>query len=202
MVELDVQMTADGELVCFHDWTLERFGGRSSVVETSESSAVAGIKLGSDGSRIPHLEEALAAIPDSTPLNIEVKRRKAPIARLARRVLAQIDSRTQILVSSFDWKLLQKLRSLAPDLPLAPIERHQPRDLLEIGEQLGAFSLHCHRRLATRHLVERAAAKGFERVLVYTVNDERMADGLLEEGVAGLFTDVPTKLIEHLKGRR
>ena len=201
MIELDVQMTQDGELVCFHDWTLERLGGRADAVEESASDLVTRITIAPDGSRIPLLRDALQVIPKSVPLNVELKRRRAPPGKLVRRVLDQFDGRGQILLSSFDWKLLERLRKLAPDLALAPIERHQPGKLLEAGKALGAFSLHCHRRLVTRHFIERAAAEGFDRVLAYTVNEPRLAERLVQDGVSGLFTDLPSTLVEHFKGR-
>ncbi len=202
MIELDIQMTQDGELVCFHDWTLARLGGRADAVEESSSDLVTRITIAPDGSRIPLLRDALEVIPASVPLNVELKRRRAPPVKLVRRVLDQLDGRGQILVSSFDWKFLETLRKLAPDLPLAPIERHQPGKLLAAGKALGAFSLHCHRRLVTRHFIERAAAEGFDRVLAYTVNEPRQAEQLIEDGVSGFFTDMPTKLVEHFKDRR
>lgn len=200
MVELDVQMTRDGELVCFHDWNLERLGGRSETIEQSESSALTRITIAPDGSRIPLLEVALAALPEPAPINIEIKRRRAHRGKLARVLLEHLDGRSQVLVSSFDFELLGKLRELAPELPLAPIERHQPRKLLETGQAIDAFSLHCHSRLVTRHFIERAAGEGFDRVLAYTVNDEHLAKRLFEDGVSGVFTDQPSKLVEHFKG--
>ena len=98
------------------------------------------------------LRDVLTAIPEPMPLNVELKRRHAPSGIFARRVLAELDGRKQVLVSSFDRGLLEEIRKTAPDLPLAPIERHQPRELLEAGRALGAFSLHCHRRLVTGHI--------------------------------------------------
>lgn len=202
MIELDVQLTRDNELLCFHDWTLERLAGFSLAVEESEADAVTGIRITPDGTRIPHLRDALAAIPESMPVNIELKRQRASLTKLARGVLDALGNREQVLVSSFDWKLLEKLRKLAPDLPLAPLERYRPQDLLEAGKALGAFSLHCHRSMVTQHFIDRARGEGFERILAYTVNDEKLADQLLSEGISGLFTDFPTKLVEHLKGSR
>lgn len=202
MIELDVQMTSDGVLLCFHDWTLERLAGFRTVVEESEAEAVTAVRLAPDGARIPLLREVLAALPESLALNIELKRKSASRVELSRRLLEAIGDRNRILVSSFDWKLLAELRKLAPALPLAPLERRRPLELLNAGRALGAFSLHCHHSLVTRHFVERAAAEGFDRVLAYTVNDERLADRLLAEGLRGFFTDLPSRLVAHSKAPR
>lgn len=202
MIELDIQMTLDEVLICFHDWTLERLAGRAEAVEEEISDVVTEITIAPDGSRIPTLSEALALLPETFPVNIELKRRSAPGGTFARKLLGVLDGRGQVLVSSFDWELLHELRTVAPGLPLAPIERHQPKELLAAGKQLRAFSLHCHRRLVTRHFIERAAAEGFDRVLTYTVNELHDAETLIEAGVSGLFTDLPTKLVDHLRKAR
>lgn len=201
MIELDVQMTKDGKLVCFHDWTLERLGGRTASIEQSDSDLVTRITIAPDGSRVPLLAQALDVIPDSIPINLEIKRRRAHSGKLARIVVEQLNDRAQVLVSSFDWECLEKVRTLEPELPLAPIEKHQPGELIEAGKKLGAFSLHCHRRLVTEHFIERASAEGFPRVLAYTVNEPREAEKLVREGVAGIFTDMPTEMVEHFKNR-
>ncbi len=165
MIELDVQMTQDGELVCFHDWTLERLASRAETIEKADCSVVTMITIAPDGSTIPTLGAVLAAIPEPTVLNIELKRQHAQPAKLVRKLLRVLGGRGQVLVSSFDWALLHEVRKNAPALPLAPIERYQPVELLDAGKALGAFSLHGHRRLITRHFIERAAAEGFERVI-------------------------------------
>lgn len=200
MIELDIQMTRDGELLCFHDWTLERLAGRAETVEKATSDVVTEITIAPDGSRIPALRDALTVIPEDVPLNVEVKRRGARRDRLARKVLSVLDGRSQVLISSFDGELLREFRKVSPDLPLAPIERYQPRELLEAGAALGAFSLHCHRRLVTKHFIERAADDGFHRILAYTVNEPHEAESLLKDGVSGFFTDLPTKLVNHFRG--
>lgn len=201
MIELDVQMTKDGELVCFHDWTMDRLGGRTTTIEQSECDQVTRITIAPDGSRVPLLQEALEVIPESMTLNLEIKRRKAHAGKLARIVAEHLDGRGRVLVSSFDQGSLEKLHKLNPDLPLAPIEKHQPGELIEAGKDLDAFSLHCHRRLVTRHFIERAASEGFPRVLAYTVNQVREAEQLLREGISGFFTDFPTQMVEHFKKR-
>jgi glycerophosphoryl diester phosphodiesterase len=200
MIELDIQMTRDKKLVCFHDRTLKRLTGRTERVEDAISEHVTSITIAPDGSRIPLLSDVLATMPEPVPLNIELKRRRASYDKLARKLIAELDGRAQILVSSFDREILDAVRKVAPDLPLAPIERHQPGELLEAGKRLGAFSLHCHRRLVTEHFIERAGAEGFGRILAYPVNEPHEAESLFKAGVSGLFTDYPTKLIDHFRG--
>lgn len=199
MLELDVQLPADGVPVCFHDWDLERLSGRSEIVEDEDSRLLTEITLSGEGDRIPTLEQALAAIPSEAPLNVELKRRQAEPKALAKSVLDLLGGRRQTLVSSFDWRLLEVIRALSPELPLAPIARYRPGALIDAGRKLSAFSLHCHRRLATAYFVERAAAAGFERVLAYTLNEPVEARNLVNEGISGFFTDQPSLMVEHFR---
>lgn len=206
MIELDVQLTADGVLVCFHDWNLLRLAGRTEIVEKESSDRLTEIALGPNGDRMPTLSDALGEIPETTALNVEIKRRLAPSADLVRSVSSALDGRSQVLVSSFDWDLLSLLRARAPELLMAPLSPSRERralaedpvgDLIAAGESLGAFSLHCSRSMVEPGLVERAAARGFDRLLSYTVNDPAEAEALFLAGFSGIFTDVPTAMVER-----
>lgn len=71
LIELDVQLTKDGEVVVFHDGTVERVTGRQGAVseftleELKDMDAGAWFSSYYDGEQIPTLEEALTLIRDS-----------------------------------------------------------------------------------------------------------------------------------------
>ncbi len=207
MLEVDVQLAADGELVVFHDWDLRRLAGDLRVVERLSSHELAAVELSlpTDGQApgrvrrgfAPTLAELLAALPTDFPLDLELKRRAADRAELAARLLAAVAGRANVLVSSFDWELLQVVRALAPALPLAPLASRRPAALLAAGEALAAWSLHAHERLADAALA-RAAAAARRPLLVYTVDDPARARALFALGVAGVFTDLPARLLAAL----
>jgi glycerophosphoryl diester phosphodiesterase len=203
MIEMDVQMTADGELVLFHDRDLERLAQDPVVVEESTVSHLASIPLRRPDNRpatarIALLEEALSALPAEIPINLELKRRQADRTRFARAVRERIIDRERVLVSSFDWHLLREIRKVLPGLARAPIGREDPKGLLDAAQELDAFSLHCHRELAPT-LVAASRRQG-RPLLAYTVNDAREARRLLGLGVRGLFTDHPAELRRELAG--
>ncbi|MEZ5330725.1 MAG: glycerophosphodiester phosphodiesterase family protein [Thermoanaerobaculia bacterium] len=205
MVEMDVQLTADGVLIVAHDWDLVRLAGRQEVVEETTASTLATLRVrdpaaSADGGAhaIPHLAEVLDELAGTVPLNLELKRRRANPEALLDALEAQLSRRTGLLVSSFDWELLAALRARRPALPLAPLASRDRRALLAAGERLGASTLHCKASLATRPLAARAAAAG-RPLLAYTVNDPRRAASLLRRGVAGVFTDRPGALRRELE---
>jgi glycerophosphoryl diester phosphodiesterase len=199
MVEVDVQLTADGELVAVHDWDLTRLAGVPLVVEEATVSALRPHPVGKLGGApcwIPRLAEILGALPPAMPLDLELKRRRADRERLAEALLATLAAaggRHRLLVSSFDWHLLATLRRRAPALALAPIADRHPERLLAAGRELGAATLHCHRRLATRALAG-TARRARRPLLAYTVNEPRAARRLFAVGVTGIFTDHPGAL--------
>ncbi len=204
MIELDLQLTRDSQLVAFHDWGLERLAGERSVVEASSLSCLQQVAVRDTRSerpqrvQIPSLQEVLAELPGALPLNLELKRRTADPVQMATALAGSIRGRSQILVSSFDWKLLEEVKQALPDCPLAPIGREEPRALLEAADRLGAFSIHCSRRIADRDIIEAAVLQG-RPLLVYTVTEAQEARRLFGWGVKGVFTDFPGRLRRGLQ---
>jgi len=192
LVEIDCRLTGDGVLVVFHDATLERLAGREGQVERLALEELRTVEIG-EGHSIPTLEELLASLPPGFPVNLELKRDEADPDALVTAVVAAIDGRRAILVSSFETELLVAVRDRCPDVPLAPISSDDPTGLLVAGERLGAWSIHLHARLATTTLVESAHAAG-RRVLVFTVNEPEEARRLIGCGVDGIFSDWPGRM--------
>lgn len=190
MIELDVQLTADGELVVFHDWDLERLAGRPEVIEETTRARL--VELFDEISTLPGVLEAL---PADMPLNVELKRQSAEPEAFARSLASALGDRPRILISSFDLRLLEVVHSGLPDRRLAPLGDDSPGELLAAALRLSAWSVNCHHSLADRELVDRAARP----VLAYTVNDVDQARELFDQGVAGVFTDSPGRLRRELK---
>lgn len=188
MIEVDVQRTLDGELVIFHDWDLVRLAGDRSVVESASAIELRG--------RHPMMTvaELLEVVPSSMPLNIELKRRRADRNDFARSILEVLSGRNGVVLSGFDWPLLEEVRRLDARMPLAPLGESAD-GLAEIADELNAYSVNCHRSHADRGLVEASAPRP---VFVYTVNRAAEARKLLEIGVSGFFTDYPARLRSQL----
>lgn len=196
MIEVDVQLTTDGELLLVHDWDIELAGQRRVIEEYDarelrQAAAGAGKRLAE--APLPTLAELFAQVPTDVPLNLELKRRRADRRRWCESLLPLLADRPLVLVSSFDHALLATLRAAAPKLPLAPIGSRRPHELLRAAESLDAASLHCHRRLAFSDLIAAAGLHDWP-VLVYTVNEAAFATELFARGVSGVFTDKPGEL--------
>ncbi len=72
-IELDVHLTADGQLVVFHDHTLLRMCRKSGVIERMTYEELSRCTLQDTDQRIPLLSEVLDLVDGQVPLLIEMK---------------------------------------------------------------------------------------------------------------------------------
>ncbi len=105
-LETDVQATADGVLIAFHDRTLDRVTGQPGRVCRLTRKEIAGARIGGT-EPIPVLEDVLAAWPD-VRFNIDVKDAPA-IAPLAG-VLRRTNAWDRVCVVSFSASRLRAAR--------------------------------------------------------------------------------------------
>ena len=72
-IELDVRLSSDGEIVVFHDDTLERLCGRPERVDQLTSSELSWVDIRGTYEKIPLFTDGLSRIDHRTPLCIELK---------------------------------------------------------------------------------------------------------------------------------
>ena len=85
-IELDVQASADGEAMVFHDSTLERLAEAEGAIGGFTAEALTRIRLGGTEETIPTLKGVLALIGGKAPLLIEVKAPGRRVGTLSRAV--------------------------------------------------------------------------------------------------------------------
>jgi glycerophosphoryl diester phosphodiesterase len=103
-IECDVQRTADGRAVVFHDWELDRLTGDSGPVAARSVAELTRIALRSADQTIPTLRDLLELVAGRAPLLIELKSREdRPVSPLCRAVLRDLEGYTgPHAVMSFD----------------------------------------------------------------------------------------------------
>jgi glycerophosphoryl diester phosphodiesterase len=85
-IELDVQLSADGEAVVFHDATLSRTTGREGRIADHMAADLGAMRLANSDETIPTLADALTLIGHRAMVHIEIKIPYGEVGPLERRV--------------------------------------------------------------------------------------------------------------------
>ncbi len=119
-IEVDLQETADGEALVFHDYTLERLTFETGMVKEKTFAQLSGVIMRGTEDKLWRLQDLLRLVAGRVPLVIEIKSRSerdspAPFVRaIADQILAYSG---RVAVKSFDPDILQALREYAPQIP-------------------------------------------------------------------------------------
>jgi glycerophosphoryl diester phosphodiesterase len=208
-LETDVHATSDGVVVVHHDDALDRTTDTRGVVARLPWRSVSRAKI---GGREPvcRLEDLLEELPDAL-LNIDVKADSAvePVAELLRRTGAV----NRVCLASFSDSRLQRLRRrVGPKLVTSMGPRSvaalwaagrvwAPRAWRAIRGRMAQVPVNQGRlRVVDKRLIDAAHRRGME-VHVWTIDDAKEMNQLLDLGVDGLVTDQPGILRDVLRAR-
>jgi glycerophosphoryl diester phosphodiesterase len=114
-IELDVRVSSDGELMVFHDDTLDRMTNESGNVDARTKEELKKIKLLGTENTIPTFREVLELVGGKIPLLVEIKEFNG--SYLATEKTAEIlkEYKGPFIVESFNPLALGKLKKLAPE---------------------------------------------------------------------------------------
>jgi glycerophosphoryl diester phosphodiesterase len=218
MVELDVQMTADGEVIVFHDETLNRCtNGRGKIADYSLAD-LKKLDAGSwfdgffQGEKIPTLEEVLRACKNRIAVNIEIKDSavRNPLEGGIEEKCLELVEKTgisgHVVFSSFSPLALRHIRQIDTKMPIAVLydrKYYGAKLPSEIVSGLSANAFNCSLRQLNKKWLADLRQHDIP-VNVYTVNDEKNMRRLLDVGVNGIFTnhvDVLKKIREIFRGK-
>ena len=89
-IELDVQLTADGEVVVFHEESLLRMTGEEGSLFSRTYEELSALRLGESEERIPTLREVLDLVAGRVPILVEIKPDHA-VTSLCKKTAALLD---------------------------------------------------------------------------------------------------------------
>ncbi len=200
MIELDVQRSADGVLVVFHDDTTERWDGQRRLAAACTLAELLALDIG--GERVATLAEVCAfARERGVRLNVELKGAGfgADVARMLR--AERIEE--LVLISSFVEAALHEFAAANPRIPRAYLmgtDTWRPdvrfREAWPFGalRRTGAVAWHPTAELPfIDMLVPRVRRAGYQ-VNVWTVDDPVTMRRLIGLSVDGIITNVPDVL--------
>jgi glycerophosphoryl diester phosphodiesterase len=190
-IEMDVHKTKDGVPVVFHDSTLDRVAGVPGEIHTMTWARLQEIKLPC-GENIPSLFHVLSEFQNNVKFDIEIKSKDTAEAVLQDILSAGI-SVDNVIVTSFKWEEIEKMRQLAPGIKTGLISACLPRCCIHKCHKIGANVAVLFHKTVTKGVVEYAKSRGIE-VYAFTVNNKKRIETLLNYGVAKIITDTPTIL--------
>jgi glycerophosphoryl diester phosphodiesterase len=117
-IEVDLQLSADGEVMVFHDTTLDRVTKSSGPLAAKSSADLKEVAFRDCAEHIPTLQELLDTVAGRTPLILELKSEGDGDTRLPARVAEiLVGYAGPVAAMSFDPKMVIALRKFAPGLP-------------------------------------------------------------------------------------
>ena len=117
-IECDLQLSADGEAMVYHDAALGRLTEGAAPLATMSAAAIQAVRFKATGDRILTLGELCDLVAGRATLCLELKSRFDGDTHLARRVAEVLVGATgPVAAMSFDPDLVEAVRHLAPGLP-------------------------------------------------------------------------------------
>ena len=201
-IELDVQMTRDGELVVIHDETVDRVSNgtgevRSYTLEELKKLRVSNHMEQYPDARIPTLREVLELVkPGTMEVNIELNTGIFWYPEIEEKVLELVREEgmeDRVIYSSFNHYSIQKIRELSPEAETAYLFGDVILHVEEYASKTGVKGLHpalYHVKMAD--FMKEYQASGLA-VRVWTVNDEQQIEELIRQGADAVITNYPDR---------
>lgn len=195
-VEIDVHQSKDGRVVVIHDKTLSRTTKGKGLVKKLDFTEIQKIPLkgaSSTRDRVPTLEEVLECINGQSVLLIEVKHGKNYYPNIEANILKLIEqykAKDWCILQSFDNQVLRETYRLDTEI-----------DLHKLFETPYFFNFKAYPYIKEYGISNAFAGKRIlqkvhrmqKKLNVWTVNEEKRMQELIQLGVDGIITDFPNK---------
>jgi len=196
MIEIDVFKIKSGEIIVFHDDTVERLTDGVGKIEDYTLENLKKLTLAGNH-KIPLLTDVLNLIDGKVPVNIELKG-KNTAAAVNSIINYFIDKKkwklSNFLISSFNWDELVKARTLNSEISIAVLTEENPVEAISIATTLKAKAINPNYELLTFKNATKIKEAGF-KIYTWTVNTSEEFKQMEAIGVDGIFTNYP-KIIE------
>jgi glycerophosphoryl diester phosphodiesterase len=204
-IELDVQVTKDGQLVVFHDDTTRRTTGVPGRMAEHPSASVLRFDAGLwkharwKGERVPLLSEVLAEAPSERRVFIELKAGAEIMPELDRILAGSPLIPEQRMLMGFDFDLMVKVREQFPDGETGwiidrPWKSARLERILESAKAAAFPWLHFSSEWPLDEaMLGKVHDAGFQ-VSAWTVDEPRHAQRLASLGIDAIITNEPLRI--------
>ncbi|MBC8457879.1 MAG: glycerophosphodiester phosphodiesterase, partial [Deltaproteobacteria bacterium] len=204
MIELDIMLTRDRKMVVIHDATLERTTDGHGQVNSYTLQELKELDAGNRfhprfaGERLLELEEVLDLVRGRTLVNIEIKasayEAHQPHDAIEKQVVELVrrkNALTSVLISSFEWKILENVASMEDAPAIALISKYPAEgDNVKLCIRLKAFSWHPNCLELNYELVKMMHESSI-RVFPYNVDTPEEYQRMINMDVDGVITSDP-----------
>ena len=204
-IELDVQLTSDGEVIVMHDSNAYRTTGVDDNIANMTYKEVRRLDAGSwysqeyKGEKVPSLREVLELTQGKIKLNIELK----PVdngEELARKTVALIEKynmEDDCVITSFSSAALAAVKSSNANIKVGYILSAAYGDYYEM-KNIDFFSVNA--AFLSKRTIDAIHNSG-KQVYAWTVNNKDSIKNLTNKGVDGIITDNPVLARETIYSR-
>ena len=220
-IEIDLQMTKDGQLIAMHDEKLDRTTDGTGNVKDYTLEQIKQLDAGSwfnerypqyakpeyEGLKVPSLEEVFQKFGKNANYYIETKSpniypgMEKELLRLVNEY--KINKKT-LLVQSFSQESLKIMHDLDSSVKLVQLLSYSSYATVtdaQIAEvKKYAMGVGPNHTYLNEEYIQKIVGSGLE-IHPYTVNDKERMKQLIDWGVTGMFTNFPDLLHEVKKGK-
>ncbi len=207
-IELDVQLTKDGEVVVIHDETIDRTSNgkgnvRDFTLKELKKYSFHNKKKEYKGVKIPTLKEVLEAVkPLGMEVNIELKTGIYWYPGLEEKtveLVKQAGMEERVIYSSFNHYSIGKIKELDPEAQTAYLYSDVMLDVEKYAKNNGVCGLHpavYHMKMGD--FMDRYQDSGL-KVRVWTVNKEEDMRLFIERDLEAVITNYPDVAVKVRK---
>lgn len=200
-IELDVQMTADGEVIIFHDVSLNRLANIEGQIEEFTAKELSNIALfkGLTSHKIPTLEEYLMwAQHRDLITNIELKSVTSEDKGLEEKVIEKVyeyGQEEKVILSSFHKNSIIRTKKMDSMIECGLLTPSCSEQILYLTKEIGVSYIHPHYTSVNDEMIKIAEELELG-VNVWAANGVEVLRELEEYSVFGIITDFPNTLKE------
>lgn len=204
-LEIDLQLTKDGELVTIHDETVDRTTNGKGKVNSYTLSELKKLDAGSwlspkfKGTTIPTLDEVFKRFGNKAKYYIEVKKptkNKDMETKLLEVIKRNNIKAENLIIQSFHMKSLEQIHQINPEIKLVMLywkKNSIPTEDLDKLKSF-AFAIGMNHDLVTNQIVQEVHDVGLQ-LHVFTANTVDEIKRAMDLGVEGIFSDDPEKVL-------
>jgi len=199
-IELDVQMTKDGQLVIIHDETVNRVSDAKGWIKDYTYEEIKKLNVNKkfpeyDTVKIPSLEEVYCLMKDTElVINVEIKNGIVFYENIEEKILEltkKMGLQERVVYSSFNHYSVMKLKKLDPTVKTGFLYGDGYLDMPEYASRHGVDALHpAFYNLQYTNFIKDCKARNIE-VRPWTVNEIEDMEMLCENEINAMITNYP-----------